>query len=65
MNPQLDPLFRDILNAQALRLQGEESHPAKRALSAVLAAYDRTLLDEEAKLPTYLHVALELARRSC
>lgn len=77
----MDPLFEATLNAAALRpnpaqaaqvveyqsLVSASLRPAtpEFALQAVVAAYDKAKLDEETKLPTYLMLALEMARKSC
>ena len=60
MNSQLDPLFRDILNAQALRLQSE--HPATATLRAMVAWHEK---NADAVLPSALLAMLVAARNVC
>ncbi len=55
----LHPLF-EILATSPRELL-EDSDTAK--LAAIIRAYDRALLDPAARIPTYLHAAIEGARK--
>lgn len=48
--------------ARALAEQHLQQTDAVR-LATIVAAYDRALLDSKTQLPTYLHAAIEAARK--
>jgi hypothetical protein len=61
--------LREILEAAAMTTEsyqrGLQTGLAmkQRTMETVLRAYDRALRDENLKIPTYLHAAVELMRR--
>lgn len=63
---KLDAIMESMLTGATQTYRaGMDNAPSTQALRAVVSAYDKALQDEESKLPTYLHLALEMARRSC
>lgn len=68
----LDPLIQGLLRmiAEGPRVIHETEQPPLAAeidrlrdqITAILAAYDRALLDPAARIPTLLHAAIEAAR---
>lgn len=63
MNDHVAEPFRTLLNDFSREFVDTTRLEARDALRAVVSAYDLALKDEQTKIPTYLHAAIENARR--